>query len=57
LPLTLERSELEAAWPFAAADKKRGGDSVRLPVVTAPGRAEVKRVPLAELKKALLLQA
>ena len=57
LPQTLERSELEAAWPFAAADKKRGGDSVRLPVVTAPGRAEVKRVPLVELKKALLLQA
>jgi shikimate kinase / 3-dehydroquinate synthase len=54
LPQDIDASEVEASWPFAAADKKRAGDSLRLPVVVGPGRAEVKRVPLAELKKALL---
>lgn len=56
LPQKVDGRELEAAWPFAAADKKRGGNSVRLPVVTAPGRAEIRRVSLTELKKALLVQ-
>ncbi len=55
LPRTVDRSEIEASWPFVAADKKRGGDALRLPVVTAPGRAEVKRVALSELKRTLLL--
>jgi shikimate kinase/3-dehydroquinate synthase len=54
LPDTLERAEIEAAWPFVASDKKRGGVSLRLPVVMAPGRAEVKRVPAVELRRALL---
>ena len=54
LPETLDRGELEASWPFVAADKKRGGDSLRLPVVTEAGHAEVRRVSLPELKRALL---
>jgi len=54
LPHTLDRAEIEAAWPFVASDKKRGGASLRLPVVMAPGRAEVKRVPVVELRRALL---
>jgi shikimate kinase/3-dehydroquinate synthase len=54
LPHTLDRSEVEAAWSFVASDKKRGGAFLRLPVVTAPGQAEVKRVPVEELRRALL---
>jgi shikimate kinase/3-dehydroquinate synthase len=55
LPYTPDRNEIEASWPFVAVDKKRGGDSLRLPVVTAPGRSEVRSVALSELKRTLLL--
>jgi shikimate kinase/3-dehydroquinate synthase len=54
LPARVERADLEAAWPFVSSDKKRGGDYLRLPVVTEPGRAEVKRVALDDLKRAVL---
>jgi shikimate kinase/3-dehydroquinate synthase len=54
LPGNLDIGELEASWPFVATDKKRGGDALRLPVVTGAGHAEVRRVTLPELKRALL---
>jgi shikimate kinase/3-dehydroquinate synthase len=54
LPWSLERGELEGAWPFASSDKKRGGGSLRLPVVTGPGCSQMKRVTLEQLKGALL---
>ena len=54
LPHRLDASELEASWEFVGTDKKRGGDFLRLPVVTGPGVADIRRVRLIELKKALL---
>jgi 3-dehydroquinate synthase len=50
----IDRHELEAAWAFVASDKKRGGNAIRLPVVTGAGRAEVRRVSLLDLRRAVL---
>jgi shikimate kinase/3-dehydroquinate synthase len=49
LPTRVDASDVAAAWPYVASDKKRGGDAVRFPVVTAPGQGHVRRVPLADL--------
>jgi shikimate kinase/3-dehydroquinate synthase len=54
LPTHVDRAELAASWPFVSSDKKRAGDSVRLPVVTGPGQAHVRRVALLELQSAVL---
>jgi shikimate kinase/3-dehydroquinate synthase len=54
LPTFVDRAEMAAAWPFVGSDKKRTGDILRLPVVTAAGCAEVRRVRLHDLHAALL---
>jgi shikimate kinase/3-dehydroquinate synthase len=54
LPTSASRAEIEAAWPFVASDKKRGRDAIRLPVITSPGVSRVERVPLSDLRAALL---
>ncbi|MGH7271456.1 MAG: 3-dehydroquinate synthase, partial [Polyangiaceae bacterium] len=54
LPTVIDRAELSAAWPFVASDKKRDREAVRLPVVTAAGRAHVERVSLRVLRDAVL---
>ncbi len=54
LPTELDATELAAAWPFVGNDKKRDRDAVKLPVVTAAGRAHVERVGLEALRRALL---
>jgi shikimate kinase / 3-dehydroquinate synthase len=54
LPTSVPAGELAAAWSFVGADKKRVGSSMRLPVVTAVGRASVERVPLDRLREAAL---
>ena len=54
LPTHVAEEDLEAAWPYVANDKKRGGDSLRLPVVTASGESHVERVALTVLRSALL---
>jgi shikimate kinase/3-dehydroquinate synthase len=54
LPAMAGHGELAAAWPFVSSDKKRSGDSVRLPVVTGVGESRLERVRLADLKDAVL---
>ncbi len=54
LPCRVERADLASAWHFVASDKKRTRDAVRLPVVTGPGQAEVRRVSLSDLRDAVL---
>ena len=54
LPVLAPPSDVAASWPFVANDKKRAGDAVRLPVVTAAGSSHVERINLAQLKDALL---
>jgi shikimate kinase/3-dehydroquinate synthase len=51
---TAGQGELAAAWSFVSSDKKRSGDSVRLPVVTGVGESRLERVRLADLKRAVL---
>ena len=51
LPVALVRAEVEAALPYLALDKKRGGDAVRFVFVEEPGKAGYERVPLAELAR------
>ncbi len=53
LPSLVDPAEVAGAWRFVASDKKRGGDSLALPVVTAAGHAHVRRVPIAELRDAV----
>jgi 3-dehydroquinate synthetase len=53
LPFHVDRSVLSASWPYVAADKKRAGRIVRLPVVEAPGISRLERVPLEALRAAL----
>lgn len=57
LPVAVPHHELQAAWPYVFSDKKRAGSAVRLPIVTAPGVAHVERVPLDELRDAVLEDA
>ncbi len=54
LPTKVDRAELAAAWKYVSSDKKRVGDSVRLPTVTGAGVAKVERVPLTALRTAVL---
>ncbi|HXN33066.1 MAG TPA: 3-dehydroquinate synthase [Polyangiaceae bacterium] len=54
LPAKVSAAEIAAAWPYVGADKKRAGDAVRFVVVTAPGVSHVQRVPLVELREAVL---
>ncbi|MGD0677989.1 MAG: 3-dehydroquinate synthase [Polyangiaceae bacterium] len=54
LPTRVGREDLAAAWPFVASDKKRAGDWVRLPVVTASGRSHIERVRLEDFRAVLL---
>lgn len=55
LPTKVARSEVVAAWPFVAADKKRRGTRIRLPVVLDAGRAEVQPVDATKLRDATFL--
>jgi shikimate kinase / 3-dehydroquinate synthase len=54
LPTHVDRAELTASWPFVGSDKKRSGDAVRLPVVSAAGMSHVTRVGLPALRDAVL---
>jgi 3-dehydroquinate synthetase len=54
LPAEVTRAELAAAWPFVGADKKRAGNSVRLPVVSAAGECRIEAVRLQALHGAIL---
>jgi len=54
LPSDVAAAEVEAAWPFVGSDKKRGGATLALPVVTGAGQAHVKGGPLAELREAVV---
>jgi shikimate kinase/3-dehydroquinate synthase len=53
LPTQVDRAELKASWPFVSSDKKRAGDSVRLPVVSAAGTSHVAHVRLEVLRAAV----
>lgn len=50
LPTSVPKSELEAAWPLIASDKKRSRGAIRLPLPSALGRSAVHLVPLARLR-------
>jgi len=54
LPTEVDRAELQAAWPYVLADKKRTRGSVRLPVVRGDGHASVVQVGLEDLRGAML---
>ena len=49
-----DAGDLAAAWHYVMSDKKRAATTVKLPVVTGPGRGSVARVELAVLRDALL---
>jgi shikimate kinase/3-dehydroquinate synthase len=53
LSAKVSASEVAACWRFVAGDKKRAGNHLKLPVVTAPGVSHVEKVPLARLEKAV----
>ncbi len=50
LPASVSPAEVASAWPFVSTDKKRVGDRVKLPIVTAAGSAHVERVRIADLR-------
>ena len=54
LPTGASAGDLAAAWPFVLSDKKRAAATVKLPVVTGPGRGAVAPIDLAALREALL---
>ncbi len=54
LPTSAAPEEVREAWPFVLSDKKRAATTVKLPVVTEPGRGTVARVALSVLHDALL---
>jgi shikimate kinase/3-dehydroquinate synthase len=54
LPVAVGREELAASWPFVFSDKKRAGDSIRLPVVTHVGEARLEKIRLTDLRDAVL---
>ncbi len=54
LPTRATREELEAAWPFVSADKKKDASFLKLPVVTGWGEGRVVRTALDDLRRALL---
>jgi shikimate kinase/3-dehydroquinate synthase len=53
LPSSVDAAEVQAAWPFVGSDKKRGGSTLALPIVTRAGESHVKRVPLTALRDAV----
>jgi shikimate kinase/3-dehydroquinate synthase len=54
LPTRVDPSELAAAWPFVASDKKKDRDALKLPIVTGAGEARVERVAFGALRAAAL---
>jgi shikimate kinase/3-dehydroquinate synthase len=54
LPHRTERSDVMAAWPYVGADKKRSGDTLRLPVVTGVGSSRLEKVALNTFRDAVL---
>lgn len=54
LPTTATTAELEAAWPWVSADKKKDASAVKLPVVTGWGSGRVERVALDALGRAVM---
>jgi shikimate kinase/3-dehydroquinate synthase len=54
LPFHVNRADVAAAWPYVAADKKRSGAGVRLPVVETPGASRLELVRLEALREAVL---
>ena len=54
LPFHVDASVVAASWHYVAADKKRAGKLVRLPVVSAAGVARLERVRLETLREAVL---
>lgn len=54
LPTSAPRATLEAAWPFVLSDKKRSAAALNVPVVLAPGTAEMRRMSLDDFRRALL---
>lgn len=54
LPTTASAEDLAAAWPFVMSDKKRAGDTLKLPVVTAIGRGTVARIAIESLRAAVV---
>jgi shikimate kinase/3-dehydroquinate synthase len=53
LPTELPPEALARAWPYVAADKKRAGARLRLPVVHALGETQLDSVALSDLRAAL----
>ncbi len=53
LPTEVSTAELRAAWPFVAADKKRAGLAIDLPLPSRIGECAVHRLPIDQLGKAL----
>ncbi len=47
----LPAGELARAWPFVMSDKKRAAGLLAFPVVSAPGQAALRRLPLDELRR------
>jgi 3-dehydroquinate synthetase len=54
LPSAPSPGEVAASWSFVAADKKRAGTHIRLPVIRAPGEAKIERIGLDSLRDAVL---
>jgi shikimate kinase/3-dehydroquinate synthase len=54
LPTSASATELEAAWRFVLADKKRTASALRLPIVTAAGAGSVSRIAFDQLRDAVL---
>lgn len=57
LPTSVHREEVEAAWPFVFADKKRGGDRLKLPVVVGEGAGRMEAMTFEALREAILAGA
>ncbi len=54
LPSQVGRQEVVASFPYVAADKKRAGSTIRLPVVRARGRADIEVVDLGVFREAVV---
>lgn len=54
LPFHVDRADIATSWPYVAADKKRAGNAVRLPVVEAPGVSRLEKVRLEMLRESVL---
>jgi 3-dehydroquinate synthase len=54
LPTQVAASDVAAAWSYVGADKKRAREALRVAVVTGPGVSHMDRIPLADLKSAVL---